>query len=61
MTFIDAAGFKGYAKIVRDVTDQKGIESQQQLQLTLEREVRLQAEAANRLKDEFFAGCCRTN
>ncbi|WP_436208605.1 CheR family methyltransferase [Caballeronia sp. LjRoot31] len=55
MTFIDAAGFKGYAKIVRDVTDQKGIESQQQLQLTLEREVRLQAEAANRLKDEFFA------
>jgi two-component system CheB/CheR fusion protein len=55
MTSIDAADFKGYAKIVRDVTDQKGIESQQQLQLKLEREIRLQAEAAIRLKDEFFA------
>jgi two-component system, chemotaxis family, CheB/CheR fusion protein len=54
-TSIDAAGFKGYTKIVRDVTDQKGIESHQQLQLTLEREIRLQAEAANRLKDGFFA------
>ena len=55
MTLIDTAGFEGYAKIVRDVTDQKGIESHQQLQLTLEREIRLQAEAANRLKDEFLA------
>ena len=55
MTLIDAPQFKGYAKIVRDVTDKKGVESQQQLQLTLEREIRLQAEAANRLKDEFFA------
>jgi len=54
-TSIDTTGFKGYAKIIRDVTDKKGIESQQQLQLTLEREVRFQAEAANRLKDEFFA------
>lgn len=55
MTLIDAPNFKGYAKIVRDVTDKKGVESQQQLQLTLEREIRLQVEAANRLKDEFFA------
>ena len=54
-TLIDAPNFKGFAKIVRDVTDKKGVESQQQLQLTLEREIRLQAEAANRLKDEFFA------
>jgi two-component system, chemotaxis family, CheB/CheR fusion protein len=55
MTLIDSPNFKGFAKIVRDVTHKKGIESQQQMQLTLEREVRLQAEAANRLKDEFFA------
>jgi two-component system CheB/CheR fusion protein len=54
-TLIDAPNFKGFAKIVRDVTDKKGVESQQQLQLTLEHEIRLQAEAANRLKDEFFA------
>ncbi|SOE91942.1 two-component system, chemotaxis family, CheB/CheR fusion protein [Burkholderia sp. D7] len=55
MTLIDTPNFKGYAKIVRDVTDKKGVENQQQRQLTLEREIRLQAEAANQLKDEFFA------
>jgi two-component system, chemotaxis family, CheB/CheR fusion protein len=54
-TPIDSNTFRGYAKIVRDVTDRKGAESQQQLQLSLERAVRGQAEAANRLKDEFFA------
>ncbi|AME28201.1 CheR family methyltransferase [Burkholderia sp. PAMC 26561] len=55
VTLIDTPNFRGYAKIVRDVTDKKGIENKQQSQLTFEREVRLQAEAANRLKDEFFA------
>lgn len=55
VTPINAESFKGFAKIARDVTDKKGVESQQQLQLTLERAVRAQAQEANRLKDEFFA------
>jgi two-component system, chemotaxis family, CheB/CheR fusion protein len=55
VTPIDTESFKGYAKIARDDTDKKGAESQQELQLTLERAIRTQAEEANRLKDEFFA------
>jgi two-component system CheB/CheR fusion protein len=55
VTPIDTDSFKGYAKIARDDTDKKGAESQQQLQLTLERAIRTQAEESNRLKDEFFA------
>jgi two-component system CheB/CheR fusion protein len=55
VTPIDTDTFKGYAKIARDDTDKKGAESQQELQLTLERAIRTQAEEANRLKDEFFA------
>lgn len=54
-TQIDTEGFKGLAKIARDLTDRKSLESQQQLQLALERAVRAQAETTNRLKDEFFA------
>ena len=54
-TFIDSDGFKGYAKIARDLTDKKSAEGMQRAQLTFERSVRAQAEAANRLKDEFFA------
>ena len=55
MTAIDTPSFKGFAKIARDLTDRKSIENQQQLQLTQERAIREQAEAAVRLKDEFFA------
>ena len=55
VTPIDTDSFKGYAKIARDDTDKKGAENQQQLQLTLERAIRTQAEESNRLKDEFFA------
>ncbi|MFM0327517.1 CheR family methyltransferase [Caballeronia glebae] len=55
MTSIDTVGFKGLAKIARDLTDRKSVESQQQLQLALERAIRAQAETANRQKDEFFA------
>ena len=55
VTLIDTDIFKGFAKIARDATDKKGVENQQQLQLTLERAVREQAEESNRLKDEFFA------
>ncbi|WP_061121694.1 CheR family methyltransferase [Caballeronia sp. INML2] len=54
-TSIDTVGFKGLAKIARDLTDRKSVESQQQLQLALERAIRAQAETVNRQKDEFFA------
>jgi two-component system CheB/CheR fusion protein len=55
VTPISGDNFTGFAKIARDDTDKKGLESQQQMQLTLERAIRAQAEEANRLKDEFFA------
>jgi two-component system, chemotaxis family, CheB/CheR fusion protein len=55
VTRIDTEGFEGLAKIARDLTDRKGVESQQQLQLALERAIRAQAETTNRQKDEFFA------
>ena len=55
MTLIASEEFNGYAKIARDVTDRKSIESQQALRLELERRVRERAESANRQKDEFFA------
>jgi two-component system CheB/CheR fusion protein len=54
-TPIESDQFRGYAKIARDVTDKTGIESQRQLALTLERAIRAQSEAADRLKDEFFS------
>jgi two-component system, chemotaxis family, CheB/CheR fusion protein len=54
-TPIESDQFRGYAKIARDVTNRTGIESQKQLALTLERAIRAQSEAANRLKDEFFS------
>jgi two-component system CheB/CheR fusion protein len=55
MTVIDAEGFRGYAKIARDLTDRKSAESRQADQLELERRVRARAVSANRQKDEFFA------
>ncbi len=55
MTTVEAGDFKGYAKIARDVTDRKSVESQQTLRIELERRVRERAELANRQKDEFFA------
>ncbi|MEW9583540.1 CheR family methyltransferase [Paraburkholderia sp. DGU8] len=55
MTTITSEGFSGLAKIVRDMTDRKSVESQQQMQLELERATRAQAESINRQKDEFFA------
>ncbi|WP_438396929.1 CheR family methyltransferase [Caballeronia sp. DA-9] len=55
MTTITSEGFTGLAKIVRDMTDRKSVESQQQLQLEVERATRAQAESVNRQKDEFFA------
>ncbi|KAK48157.1 chemotaxis protein [Caballeronia jiangsuensis] len=54
-TTITSEGFNGLAKIVRDMTDRKSVESQQQLQLEIERATRAQAESVNRQKDEFFA------
>jgi two-component system CheB/CheR fusion protein len=55
MTTIASEGFKGLAKIARDMTDKRSVESQQQLQLEVERATRAQAESVNRQKDEFFA------
>ncbi|CAD6530383.1 CheR family methyltransferase [Paraburkholderia metrosideri] len=54
-TAIDTDGFRGYAKISRDLTDRKSAESRQANQLALERRVRTRAVSANRQKDEFFA------
>ena len=45
----------GFAKIARDMTGSKLLETRREAQLTRETETRLQAEAANRLKDEFLA------
>jgi two-component system CheB/CheR fusion protein len=47
--------FTGYVKIVRDLTVRKTQEDVRQAQLGEERAVRAQAEAANRLKDDFLA------
>jgi two-component system CheB/CheR fusion protein len=55
VTAIDTEGFRGYAKIARDLTDRKSAESRQADQLELERRVRARAVSANRQKDEFFA------
>jgi two-component system CheB/CheR fusion protein len=55
MTKVSSQGFSGLAKIVRDMTDRKSVESQQQMQLEVERATRAQAESVNRQKDEFFA------
>jgi two-component system CheB/CheR fusion protein len=55
VTVIDTEGFRGYAKIARDLTDRKSAESRQSDQLELERRVRARAVSANRQKDEFFA------
>ncbi|MGI4815322.1 MAG: CheR family methyltransferase [Janthinobacterium lividum] len=55
MTPLQGVDFKGFAKICRDLTDKKSAESAQLMQLSLERAVREQVEAANRLKDEFLA------
>jgi two-component system CheB/CheR fusion protein len=54
-TPVESGSFRGFAKIARDVTGKTGVESQQQLTLALERAIRTQAEAANRVKDEFFS------
>jgi two-component system CheB/CheR fusion protein len=54
-TLIRTDGFKGFAKIARDVTEKRSAEGMARAQLNFERTVRAQAEAANRLKDEFFA------
>jgi two-component system CheB/CheR fusion protein len=54
-TLIRTDDFCGFAKISRDVTEKRSAEGMARAQLNFERTVRAQAEAANRLKDEFFA------
>ena len=55
MTPIDTPNFRGFAKIARDLTDRKSVESRQASRLELERRVRARAVSASRQKDEFFA------
>ncbi|MDB5842491.1 MAG: chemotaxis protein [Herminiimonas sp.] len=45
----------GYVKIARDLTGTKWIRDQQEAKLAWERQERLRAEEAGRLRDEFFA------
>jgi PAS domain S-box-containing protein len=45
----------GIAKIARDVTARKRVEQERELLLVREQEARAEAEAANRMKDEFLA------
>jgi PAS domain S-box-containing protein len=46
---------RGFAKILRDFTERKRAEEERAQLLAREQEARAQAEAANRLKDEFLA------
>lgn len=46
---------RGFAKIMRDFTERKRAEDERAQLLAREQEARAQAEAANRLKDEFLA------
>src|SRR5205807_3752589 len=52
----DSAGkIIGASKIIRDITDHKRVEQEQQSLIVRERTARAEAETANRLKDEFLA------
>lgn len=46
---------RGFAKIMRDATERKQAEDERNQLLAREQEARTQAEAANRIKDEFLA------
>ena len=50
----DAAGF-GFSKIARDMTGSKILEARRDAELMRETATRVEAESANRLKDEFLA------
>jgi PAS domain S-box-containing protein len=45
----------GASKIARDITEQKKVEREREIQLTIEQHLRNEAQAANRIKDEFLA------
>ncbi len=45
----------GVSKIIRDITERKRVEEDQQRLIVRERTARAEAETANRLKDEFLA------
>jgi len=52
----DATGqLRGFAKIMRDFTERKRAEDERAQLLAREQEARAEAEAANRMKDEFLA------
>lgn len=46
---------QGFAKIMRDFTERKQLEEEREQLLAREQEARAEAEAANRMKDEFLA------
>jgi two-component system, chemotaxis family, CheB/CheR fusion protein len=54
----DEAGrspLRGYVKIARDITGSKWVQDEQQARLDWEKQERIRAEEAARLRDEFFA------
>ncbi|WP_345816401.1 CheR family methyltransferase [Paraburkholderia sp. PREW-6R] len=55
ITPVASDNFKGFAKIMRDLTQRKGTEAIEQRKISLERSMRQKVEAASRLKDEFLA------
>jgi two-component system CheB/CheR fusion protein len=55
MTPLRDRGFYGYAKIARDITGRQEAESLRNQQLDYEQRRRAEAQAANKLKDEFLA------
>ncbi|RYZ13388.1 MAG: PAS domain S-box protein [Comamonadaceae bacterium] len=55
MTPLEGNGFKGFAKIARDMTGTKRQELAQEHQLLREKKASLSAQMANELKDQFLA------
>jgi two-component system CheB/CheR fusion protein len=55
VTRLDDDEVKGYAKIARDLTSTKELETKREARLVMERATRLKAEEAVRLREEFLA------
>lgn len=55
VTLLQDGSMRGFSKVMRDVTERKQAESEREQLLEREQAARAQAEAANRMKDEFLA------
>ncbi len=55
MSLVEDGDATGFSKIARDMTGSKILEARREAQLSLETATRIEAEASNRLKDEFLA------